>query len=199
MDKGIRKEIMKQAGKVYKSFYLPAQLEDNYDLLYHYFHGFKSESYDLEKGLLILGPVGTGKSVAMQIFGRILSNGFALIATRHVVREFNDVGMSILDRYGRHSFRLSPGGTPMKDKPIIYCFDDIGLEDTNSQLYGNKANVMAEILLDRYEMFKHHQMLTHATTNLTLEQITDLYGNRIADRLKEMVNVIVFKGESMRL
>ena len=41
-------------------------------------------------------------------------------------------------------------------------------------------------------------LFTFITTNLTKSQIREKYGNRIADRFNEMLEVIIFKNETYR-
>ena len=72
-----------------------------------------------------------------------------------------------------------------------YCFDDLGIEN-NIKYYGNECNVMAEILLSRYDLFIGRGLITHITTNLSATEIEEAYGNRLRSRLREMVNLIGF-------
>ena len=51
---------------------------------------------------------------------------------------------------------------------------------------------MAEILLSRYDMFIHHQMKTHITTNLNGDEIEEMYGIRVRSRMRELFNLIAF-------
>ena len=46
---------------------------------------------------------------------------------------------------------------------------------------------MQYIFQSRYDN-RYHQF-THATTNFTIDQIQDVYGERIYDRFKEMFNL----------
>lgn len=62
--------------------------------------------------------------------------------------------------------------------------------------YGVTYNVMAEVLLSRYDLFVSHKMLTHVTTNLNSEELEGIYGNRIRSRMREMFNLLVFNQES---
>lgn len=160
-----------------------------------------------KKGLIIIGNVGTGKTVAMETFREILSKpnirrGFRSITTRHIVREFNQEGHQTIDKYGRFSFGskydATKGDNPDYTKPRTVFFDDLGLEESKASMYGNTANVMAEILLDRYEMFKSHGMKTYGTSNLGIAELSEIYGERIQDRFREMCEVIVIEGKSLR-
>lgn len=174
-------------------FKITPELEQIYFQLYTYF--IKQDTgLDLKKGLLLTGSIGTGKTTAMKIFSKMFA--FKIASTRYIIREFNITGMEIIDQYGRDSYMMD--GVPLQKKPITVCFDDLGMEETNSQLYGNKANVVGEILLDRYDCFINSGMITHATTNLLISDLEKIYGDRIRDRLREMMNLIIFKGESLR-
>lgn len=185
--------------KIIPDFKINKIREDFYKLLFLYFSKDEKyeecdSSYSLSKGLLIIGKIGNGKSTIMEIF----KNNFKIIPARYIVREFHIEGMTILDKYGRHSFHHTAANACDYGKPITYCFDDLALEETDSKLYGNSANVMADILLDRHEMFQKFGLITHAITNLEVDDLKEIYGDRIRDRMKEMFNLIVFLDDSLR-
>ena len=148
-----------------------------------------------QKGLFLVGPVGCGKTTIMQ---RLASQPVRLVATRDIARKFVKEGNNVLEHYGTKSYRikhLGYGPVVQYDQPITYCFDDLGVEQ-NAKLYGNGCNVMAEILLDRYEQFIRHGMITHLTTNLNADELERLYGDRVRSRLREMCNLICFPAEA---
>lgn len=186
--------IVKIGSQFIKGFDLTKRLEKFYEQLYYYFKKDKRFEQDLNKGLLIIGAVGTGKTTAMRMFSRI--GRYRVVSTRHIVREFNIDGMTVLNRYGQEAFYNE--GVPLEKIPIKLCFDDIGLEDVDSKLFGNRANVLAEILFDRYDCFIYDGMITHATTNLSISKLEQIYGDKIRDRMKEMMNLIVCEGQSLR-
>ncbi len=80
-------------------------------------------------------------------------------------------------------------------KPIFYYFDDLGTEN-NLKFYGNECNIMAEILLSRYDLFLSGKLIAHLTTNLSASEIEVAYGNRIHSRMREFSNLIAFNRES---
>ena len=129
-----------------------------------------------------------------EMTGTTSAKRLALFRTFYALNE----GSSVLESYGAKSYRVKHSGygpTLQYDQPFVYCFDDLGVEQ-NAKSYGNGCNVMAEILLDRYDQFLRHGMITHLTTNLNAEEIERLYGDRVRSRLREMFNLIYFPPEA---
>lgn len=135
---------------------------------------------DLEKGILLNGPVGCGKTSLMILMRSFAypDQRYSIKSTRDVAAEFNQEGYQVLQRYGKRS-------------ESIYCFDDLGVEN-NMKYFGSECNTIAEILLQRYELRIMEGTVTHATTNLNAKELEELYGNRVRSRLREMFNLIAF-------
>lgn len=72
--------------------------------------------------------------------------------------------------------------------------DDLGTEPNEVLVYGNKMQPIREMFYARYEC----KLITLYTTNLTDEQFTAYYGDRIADRCRELQLKIVFPQTSYR-
>ena len=87
--------------------------------------------------------------------------------TREISFEFEKDGFSVINHYSKGSFVRY---ADMPFIPKVYCFDDLGLEQT-PKYYGNECNVMAEILLNRYDLFVSKRMMTHITTNLSASEL----------------------------
>jgi DNA replication protein DnaC len=138
---------------------------------------------DLSKGVLLIGPVGCGKTSWMNIVQSLLlrKEQFQVKSARNIAHEFNKEGFSTIANYGH------------RKKPI--CLDDIGVEQ-NIKFFGNECNTIAEILLHRYELMHTHQIVTHATTNLTANEIEQIYGTRVRSRLRSMFNLISFPADA---
>lgn len=139
----------------------------------------------LNKGILLSGPVGCGKTSLMNILKQFLKPEYryAVKPCRDVSFEFIQDGYTIIHKYSKHSFK--------NHIPRTYCFDDLGTEN-NLKYFGNECNVMAEILLSRYDLFTSHKLITHLTTNLNSSEIEDIYGIRVRSRLREQFNLIAF-------
>lgn len=144
-------------------------------------------SLDLHKGILLSGPVGCGKTTLMGLMRFIAKepNRFMVKSCRNISFEFIEDGFSVIHRYSKSFGNFHQSGT--------ICFDDLGTEGS-LKYYGNECNVMAEILLTRYDLFVSQKIKTHITTNLSATEIEGFYGNRVRSRLREMFNLIAFDG-----
>ena len=151
----------------------------------------KEMNFDLNKGILLSGPIGCGKTTLFKILRHcnLPAAKYGIVSTRHIVSEFMQSGYEILEKYSNgnlsHDIRT----------PKAYCFDDLGTE-TTSKYFGNDCNVMAEILLTRYDLFKEKGIITHLTTNLSATEIESQYGNRLRSRMREMFNLFGYEENS---
>lgn len=142
----------------------------------------------LQKGILLSGTVGCGKTTLMNLMRFVAQseNKFILKSCRDISFEFIQDGYEVIHRYSK--------GKLYESNFRNYCFDDLGIEN-NLKYYGNECNVMAEILLSRYDLFVSKKLQTHITTNLSASEIEKHYGNRVRSRLREMVNLVAFDKE----
>lgn len=135
---------------------------------------------DINKGLLLSGPVGCGKTSLMKLLRHIvpLQRPYEMIPCRNVTFSFNHLGFKTVQEYGNSKF---------------FCFDDLGVEPAG-RFYGKDLNVMGEVLLSRYDLYlkTKRAIKTHATTNLNAEELEERYGNRVRSRMRELFNLIAF-------
>ena len=144
---------------------------------------------DLNKGILLCGPIGCGKTSLMKLINGINppQEKYIIKSCREVSFDFISHGYEALHKYSYLSFVYKQ----TTKVPRTWCFDDLGTENI-LKYYGNDCNVMAEILLSRYDLFVEYDMKTHLTTNLTAQEIEKIYGSRVRSRMREMFNLISF-------
>jgi DNA replication protein DnaC len=144
---------------------------------------------NLMKGILLTGPVGCGKTCLLSLmrYFEPAQSRFIVKSCRDVSFEFIRDGYSTIHKYAQLSFK--------NFQPIVYCFDDLGTEN-NLKYFGNDCNVMAEILLNRYDLFVSRKLLTHITTNLSASEMESAYGNRVRSRMRELFNLVAFNRDS---
>jgi energy-coupling factor transporter ATP-binding protein EcfA2 len=150
------------------------------------------------QGLLLAGPVGTGKTDLLTAMSRAIyragGQGFEVVNVKQVEKEFNrsDDGSRDRSRTGGDHVILRYASVPH------IAFDDLGFEDDGKH-YGRSANIMAEIIAMRYEQWRKGARLTHFTTNCTPEQLQQRYDQRTVSRLMEMCGHVYLGGPDRRL
>lgn len=182
--------------------------DNNRDVLrfmLYYFNGcplaeevFPGRGYKLHKHLLLMGAVGTGKTLLMQVFSeylRITENPrfFYNLSVTQMVNYYTL--HNNLDRY-TYNEEENRG---FKCTPVNICLNDIGVQSTT--FYGmDTALLTNEFLHARNEIWTQYHKMAHLTTNLTIEQLQEKYKDgfgRLLDRFKTY-NVIPLTGESRR-
>ena len=165
---------------------------------------------DMQKGLMIVGGYGTGKTSILNTFHQM----FKTAASMPIQVTDIDGTLQLLGRY-KLGFGYSTANDLVKtfeaisdpqEKEIFWnryskgikYFDDIMTESTASN-YGK-----IEIFKDLFEMRYTNGAKTLISLNYmgtldeTLDEISKKYGERVYDRLFEMFNIIELHGESLR-
>ena len=127
------------------------------------------------RGLLCFGNCGRGKTL---ICGKILP----LVLNHHCRK--------VVSCYDAQ--QMNAELDVVKQKHIIYV-DDIGTENLSVK-YGEKRLAFAE-LADEAE--KKGKLLI-LTTNLSIDELREKYGERTIDRLRAITRTVLFSGESLR-
>lgn len=144
---------------------------------------------DLDKGLLLAGPVGCGKTALMTLMTYIPGpeRNFIVRGCRDIGFEFMEEGYTVIQRYSRLSYH--------GNRPKIYCFDDLGSE-RSLKYFGNECNVLGEIMLSRNELYVAQGMITHITTNYHANDLEAAYGDRIRSRFRQQFNLVIFSPDT---
>lgn len=149
----------------------------------------KENALNRKLGVLLVGPTGTGKSRIMQIMQRyctsIKHRQFDIHNTTMVLEQVKK-GASILEWVNER--RTDPNKPPRG-----LCIDELGQEVPINN-YGTKEDPVLQIL----QLRANRGLETHATSNLTLAELSERYGERVASRLQELFNVIECNWQDFR-
>jgi len=137
-----------------------------------------------QKGVLMIGGVGCGKTVALKILGKLSNSSPKYIAVPELALGFATDGMEY----------IKDNITACRGWHMI--FDDIGAEQ-KTKSFGTVLPI-EEIIMHRYLLWQESRVLTHFATNLDGAEIERLYGERVLDRMKEMCDVVIVDGGSLR-
>lgn len=127
------------------------------------------------RGLLMIGNCGLGKS----LIGKYILPYLIRDSCRKVVNIFN-------------AQELNSKPDEILSYHIIYI-DDIGTENV-SNIYGNKRIPFMELC----DAVEQKGKLLICSTNLTLDELAEKYGERTIDRLRATTKVVPFVGQSLR-
>lgn len=198
-------EIIMQIGKkIYPGFNLDDPYRRSiYEQMFYILSGndkVQSFGHKKDRGALLLGDIGVGKTIMMKTMQT---------AFKDTPRRFMWVNcLAFKDM-------LDEGMKPVEIKFLygksLKCdlyIDDLGLGQVEYRDYGNVTNVVGEILFERDELFISDGYLTHMSSNIPTtvpaesgpakKSLERLYGDRVLDRMKQMNNLIVWKGKSLR-
>lgn len=149
------------------------------EALCYYFSNVPYGKFNLNKGIFLAGNTGSGKTMMMRLFSQVVPFGFYYVD--NICDNVRRDGQEPLDKIKNRSF----------DE---LCFDDFGSEGKITH-YGSNYNVMYDIVVRRCQDFVHHKTKTHFTSNMTMQNIRELYDLRIESRLHEMCNIVVLGGK----
>lgn len=158
-------------------------------------------NFSLSKGLAMMGNVGVGKTYMLGFFHSNQNQSYVMANCRKIEGLWVDQMSAkekplrnVIDQYAQ-PIPAAVNSNPFGHQALGVCFDDLGTETSPSKAYGEEKNVLAEILMNRYESGLPFNY-THITTNLSAHDIGLKYGNRVRDRFREMFNLITFDNEA---
>lgn len=137
--------------------------------------------YDFNKGLLIRGKCGVGKTHLIRC---IEKNEIRPILTLSMIDITDNIRA-----YGEYELQMG-------DKKILYL-DDVGTEEPVVKHYGTNIVWFKEFIESVYLKSKSYSHLI-ISTNANFKTIEDKYGFRVASRMRDMFNIIDVDGEDMR-
>lgn len=142
---------------------------------------------DLQKGIMLVGKYGSGKTLIMEALSEMYN---VVVRSLHIPRP--------MLRFVKSSNLLSE----IQEKSVLafskmpLIIDEFGREPKQVMDFGNIRCPMIELICERYDFGSW----THGTSNFTLETLCseNQYGKMTGDRIKSMFNFVKLSGESRR-
>lgn len=140
-------------------------------------------------GAIFSGICGNGKTTLLYAFRNLLNylnqkRMFPNTDTGIIIVDAKDIAEYAKDLKRFHDLRSQP----------LLAIEDMGREPVEVMSYGNVLNPVIDLLEYRY----NQQLFTLITTNLIPQEIRERYGNRIADRFNEMLDILIFGNKTYR-
>lgn len=137
-------------------------------------------------GLFINGIPGNGKTTTLYAIRRIF-NALELRDPLAPSNEIRTAGLWIKTAGELNELYLKDRKQFERYKTTAFLgIDELGAEQAEISSYGNVYMPLVEVLSYRYQ----NRMFTVLTTNLPNSSLRPKYGDRISDRLNEMMNVL---------
>ena len=143
-----------------------------------------------KNSLLLAGGCGNGKTTFVYAMQNLVNH----LGIKNQVTDQN-FGISLYNAKDLANIcKANPKDWRSLMNKDILAIDDLGTEPREIIEYGNVLSPIIDLISYRYE----HQLPTIITTNLTPQQISEVYGKRIGDRLKETTEIVPFLNNSYR-
>ena len=157
---------------------------------------FPVENYKIHKQIMLVGNIGVGKTMLMQIFSLYLRltnnpNAFYNVSVTEMINYYK-----VNNHLDKYTFNELSGERKFTGNPVNLCLNDIGLS-THLHFGVDTKVLIDDFLYSRYELFINHGKMAHLTSNLSVPEIKQSFDYRITDRLKSY-NIIDLDGESRR-
>ena len=142
-------------------------------------------------GLFLYGAPGNGKSTmasaARQLIGMLYGNEYRYEDRKGVIT------VSAL-QLAEEAKKEEEGRMKLYKTTELLHIDDVGTEPPSVKVWGNEVSPFTDIIYSRYDRI----LYTVITSNLYEDDIVKRYGDRIADRFREMFDLLSFDNRSYR-
>lgn len=183
------KELAKRRGT---QFVIDRYNETLFVNLAYYFGRDEKFNGDLNKGILLQGNFGVGKSFpficAAGLFSPVAFEQDMMKSSNQLINLFQQDGAEAMVKY----------------QSGVFVLDEI-CENHDANYFGNKVNVIQQLVELRYDLFVRTGTVTHGTTNFigtdrvtSGEQIEQHFGGRVRSRMREMFNCYLISGTDRR-
>lgn len=152
--------------------------------------------------LFLIGKVGTGKTTMLRAIRDVQRclviswiDGFSNLEYTKRYESVNASAFDLVEYSTSEEHKYLYGRILKGDSRCTYLYlDDVGQEPIEVKNYGNSIVPFVEIVNRRYAS----QLPMVVTSNLTMANFGERYGDRVLDRIKEMSEILTFTGKSYR-
>jgi len=130
-----------------------------------------------KRGLLLCGTLGNGKTTMLKSMKYLFGSNAVYMEAQ-----------SVYDYFKQNQ------SLPFVSPKDILLIDDLGVEPSSYNDFGNLRYPLTEFLMARYKT----NSTTVIATNYNFDQIGETYGDRIQDRMREMFAMITYIEPSYR-
>jgi DNA replication protein DnaC len=161
-------------------------------------YGLNVNNPSLDKGILLAGNCGIGKTWMMQLFQKNNRQVYIMRNAKLIADLYEKAGQDGFDSENYDNLIEND----FNDSGVFFqkysglCIDDLGTEDWKAH-YANKKNVIRDLIEIRYAK-KNMGVYLHGTTNLSVVELGSFYGARVMSRMREMFNFFDLGGEDRR-
>lgn len=146
-------------------------------------------AWDCEKGLLLMGSYGTGKSLFLDFINENRETLKISKMHKQTARQLADLWASDTERFN----------SIIRSKASL-IIDEIGDEPLKTMVYGNAENVVYRALKTKLDLIEvsSEKPKIYMATNLTKQELIERYDERVWDRINAYCNVVVFQGNEVK-
>lgn len=196
---------MARMAKEFKAFLVDDYNRDALRLLLYYFNNCQNfetmipkKNYKIHKHIMLCGPVGSGKTLIMQVFADYLAltnnpNRFYNLSVTQMINYYKL--HNHLDKYTYNETKTNN----FEGEPYNICLNDVGMQ-THLHFGTDTKTIVTDFFHARNEIWSQQGGAAHITTNLTPQDIKKYFADefdRTNDRFKTY-NVIKLEGDSRR-